>query len=730
MANKLEINVVADTSDAQKGIKDLEKDIEAVGKAAEDTTSVAAKQASLWGDSLAGVKAALPTPADAKGIEAIGDAALVASRSTAIVETRMQRLGRVMSTMGRTLASGFSQAFTGLARAGLAAGRLLGTAIMTGLKLTAIGAIIALGYTIYQQFRTLFDKISGAAAASAKAIRDAFSAGLEVSQLRAFEGLGKALGLSEEAATDMAQAMGELNVTLREGGEPARQLDAIVKTLGGDLAALDPANAQSVANFLSSIQGSYKQLDALQQKAVLEKLFPSASVETLAQIHTALNGATIDVGKLTEEISKYQKQAAATDKWNSTMAASWGKLTAAAGNLWNAWLELTGIGQAFQEATNALPAMVSAMANHVNAAAEVVRNLPQLISKAATEVLAAFKAMFDQLVQAAITGWNAVWDAAVGAVNAGIAKVKSALSAFADWFEERMRAIRAAGSATAIGGMAGQQQQRQSVPMPFAGGGVGLRAAGALYQNPYSGLSGRAAPRAANSNIGTGLTAQMDQILFRWKEYEKQVESAAVATQAASKTITTSMKTASAGTDELVSSATAANDNLSAMSETAVDMNSEFSAWAEDAVMGFVDAAIAGEDFRDVLAGILADLAKMALQKFVMGPLFSGLFPGASATAPAGLNAAAGGGGTIPYGLDTAATGLGGLANIAGRGISPTAGGETINNNIGDINIDMPRGQVTATTEDGKRLGLQIEKAVQAILVKESKPGGILRQVA
>ncbi|MDX0787363.1 hypothetical protein GOD70_12645 [Sinorhizobium medicae] len=687
MANKLEINVVADTSDAQKGIKDLEKDIEAVGKAAEDTTSVAAKQASLWGDSLAGVKAALPTPADAKGIEAIGDAALVASRSTAIVETRMQRLGRVMSTMGRTLASGFSQAFTGLARAGLAAGRLLGTAIMTGLKLTAIGAIIALGYTIYQQFQKLFDKISGAAAASARAIRDAFSAGLEVSQLRAFEGLGKALGLSEEAATDMAQAMGELNVTLREGGEPARQLDAIVKTLGGDLAALDPANAQSVANFLSSIQGSYKQLDALQQKAVLEKLFPSASVETLAQIHTALNGATIDVGKLTEEISKYQKQAAATDKWNSTMAASWGKLTAAAGNLWNAWLELTGIGQAFQEATNALPAMVSAMANHVNAAAEVVRNLPQLISKAATEVLAAFKAMFDQLVQAAITGWNAVWDAAVGAVNAGIAKVKSALSAFADWFEERMRAIRAAGSGAAIGGMV-PQPQRQSVPMPFAGGGIGLRAAGALYQNPYSGLSGRAAPRAANSNIGTGLTAQMDQILFRWKEYEKQVESAAAATQAASKTITTSMKTASAGTDELVSSATAANDNLSAMSETAVDMNSEFSAWAEDAVMGFVDAAIAG------------------------------------------LNAAAGGGGTIPYGLDTAATGLGGLANIAGRGISPTAGGETINNNIGDINIDMPRGQVTATTEDGKRLGLQIEKAVQAILVKESKPGGILRQVA
>ncbi|MDX0487220.1 hypothetical protein GOC76_23770 [Sinorhizobium medicae] len=718
MANKLEIGVVADTSDAQKGIKDLEKDIEGVGKTAEKTSEQAAKSTDLWGQSLQGVKAALPVPADARGITAIGDAAITASRSTAIVETRMQKLSRVMRTFGTTILAGFSRAFSGLAAIGMAAGRLLGNALMLGLKATPLGVLLALGATVYQQLKKAFDKISGAAEATAKAITNAFSAGLEVEQFRAFEGLGKALQLSADEAADFASAMGPLQRLLKEGGEPAEQLAAAVKLLGGDLKALDPTNAQSVATFLASIQSSYKQLDQLQQKTVLEKLFPSASVETLAKIDQALDGTTLNVGELTAAIGENVAQSKEADRWNGQMATALGKLGKALQNLWDAWLKLTGIGPLFEKALGAVPVLTERVAQHIERVAEVVGKMPRLIAEAGKNVLAAFEKMFTDLTAAATRGWNAVWDAAVAAITAGINRVKQLFTDLAGWIEGKWAAIKASiPSFEDLNPFA----QRQSVPVPFAAGG--LRAAGVAYESPYSSLAGRAAPRAANSNGGLG--AQMDQILFRWDEYTRQVEEAASVTRLAGTTITEAMKEAASGTDTLTRAASAANDNLSTISDTATTMQDDFNAWAENAVMGFVDAAIAGEDFRDVLAGILADLAKLVLQRYVFDAILPGA--GARASAPAGLNAVSG---AVPYGLG-APSDLGGLANIAGRS---TAAAGTIDNSttieVGDVVVNMASGQVVATSEQGKRLGMQIEKAVQAVIIRESKPGGILRQVA
>lgn len=730
MANKLEINVEADTADAQKGIKDLEKDIEELGKTSAESSDLAAKQASLWGDSLASVKDRLPTPADAKGIEAIGDATLTASRSTAIIETRMQRLGRTMSNVGRTLAAGFTAAFAGLGRIALAAGRMIGTALITGLSLTAVGAIVALGLTIYQQFRKILDKVTGAAEAAAETMKNAFAAGLEVSQLRGYEGLGEALGLSAEAASDLAASMGPLQEKLKAGGEDSKQLAEAIRLLGGDLSQLDPTKAESMARLLASIQESYKQLAPLARQKLLSMMFEGADMATLATIDQQLMGTKINVNDLAAAIEKYKRQAQESDKWNSAMAASWGRLQTAAGNLYNAWLELTGLGPALEQATAALPAMVDVLAQQMNKVAEVVRNLPQTVSKAAADVVAAFKKMFDDLVAAAVAGWNAVWNAALGAINTGIAKVKSAIQSFVDWFNQAMQRMRAASAGEAIGGMV-QGPQRRSVPVPFSGGGAFMRSAGALAPSPYSPFAGRAAPRAANDNLGMGgMAAQMDAVLFRWKEYTKEVEKAAATTERAGQTIKTSMDKASVGTDKLASTAEAANDNLSAMDATAQEMDSAFASWAESATMGFLDAAMAGEDFRDVLADILKDLAKLVLQQYVLKPLFGGLFPGAySATAPAGLNASTD---TPSSGMIRApsAAEVSGLANTAGRQQAQIGGSTTVNNNVGDIRIDMTTGQVAATTEDGKRLGQQIEKAVQAILIKESKPGGILRQVA
>ncbi|MCA1404699.1 hypothetical protein I6F26_10140 [Ensifer sp. IC3342] len=730
MANKLEINVEADTADAQKGIKDLEKDIEALGKASAESSDVAAKQASLWGDSLASVKDKLPTPADAKGMEAIGDATLTASKSTAIIETRMQRLGRTMSNVGRTLAAGFTRAFAGLGRIALSAGRMIGTALITGLSLTAVGAIVALGLTIYQQFRKILDKVTGAAAAAAETMRSAFAAGLEVSQLRAYLGLGEALGLSAEAASDMAAAIGPLQEKLKAGGEDSKQLAEAIRLLGGDLSKLDPTKAESMARLLASIQESYKQLAPLARQKLLSMMFEGADIATLAAIDQQLMGTKINVNDLAVAVEKYKRAAQESDKWNSAMATAWGNLTTAAGNLYDAWLQLTGLGPAFEQALAALPAMVNALAQHINKVAEIVRNLPQIISDAATQTVAAFKKMFDDLVAAATAGWNAVWNAALGAVKTGIEKVKSAIQSFVDWFNQAMQRMRAASAGEAIGGMI-PGQQRQSVPVPFSGGGAFMRSAGAMTTSPYSPFAGRAAPRAANDNgMGGGLVATMDAVLFRWKEYSKEVEKAAATTERAGQTIKTSLEKASVGTDNLASTAEAANDNLSEMDQTAQEMDSAFASWAESAAMGFLDAAMAGEDFRDVLADILKDLAKLVLQQYVLKPLFGGLFPGAfNATAPAGLNAdAMTQGGAGLRALSPAE--VSGLANIAGQQQAQIGGSTTVNNNVGDIKIDMTTGQVAATTEDGKRLGQQIEKAVQAILIKESKPGGILRQVA
>ncbi|OWZ92839.1 hypothetical protein B9J07_13575 [Sinorhizobium sp. LM21] len=48
--------------------------------------------------------------------------------------------------------------------------------------------------------------------------------------------------------------------------------------------------------------------------------------------------------------------------------------------------------------------------------------------------------------------------------------------------------------------------------------------------------------------------------------------------------------------------------------------------------------------------------------------------------------------------------------------------------NLGDVSVDVQTGMVTATNEDARELGRRIDTAVQAVMVRESRPGGLLRQ--
>lgn len=58
------------------------------------------------------------------------------------------------------------------------------------------------------------------------------------------------------------------------------------------------------------------------------------------------------------------------------------------------------------------------------------------------------------------------------------------------------------------------------------------------------------------------------------------------------------------------------------------------------------------------------------------------------------------------------------------------AGRSTVDNstvNLGDVEINVPNG-VAATSKQAKELGLLIDKSVQGIIVRESRPGGLLRR--
>ncbi|WP_234843987.1 hypothetical protein [Sinorhizobium meliloti] len=65
------------------------------------------------------------------------------------------------------------------------------------------------------------------------------------------------------------------------------------------------------------------------------------------------------------------------------------------------------------------------------------------------------------------------------------------------------------------------------------------------------------------------------------------------------------------------------------------------------------------------------------------------------------------------------------------RSMVKRGGGTMIDNSqtsYGDITVNVP-GQVVASDDEGKRLGIMINRAVERVLVSEGRPGGILRRV-
>ncbi|MQX33289.1 phage tail length tape measure family protein [Sinorhizobium meliloti] len=192
----------------------------------------------------------------------------------------------------------------------------------------------------------------------------------------------------------------------------------------------------------------------------------------------------------------------------------------------------------------------------------------------------------------------------------------------------------------------------------------------------------------------------------------------------------------------------------------------QYAAIAKTAFSGFVNdlrnGVDAGEAFLNSLNRVIDGLINMTIEAMFAKNALGGLFGGLGGIFGGGqFGIAAGGGIGLYHG-----GGIVGQSNVPKRNVNPLmfANAPRLHNgllpgefpailqrgemvipknmrggsapvvdrstvNLGDVSVDVSTGAVVATSDEGKELGLKINKVVQAVLVAESRPGGILRRV-
>lgn len=198
-------------------------------------------------------------------------------------------------------------------------------------------------------------------------------------------------------------------------------------------------------------------------------------------------------------------------------------------------------------------------------------------------------------------------------------------------------------------------------------------------------------------------------------------------------------------------------DSVSAAKELAQaqeQLGQQYAGIAKSALSGFINdlrnGVSAGEAFRNMLNRVIDGIINMTIEtmfaKNALGGLFGGIFGGGKGLG-VGLYHRGTGGGTrdvrnVNPGIFAAAPRLHSGLNPGefpailqqGEKVIPRStvrrggsggGGNTY---LGDVAIDVQTGMVTASNEDARDLGQRINTAVQAVLVAESRPGGLLRQ--
>lgn len=165
----------------------------------------------------------------------------------------------------------------------------------------------------------------------------------------------------------------------------------------------------------------------------------------------------------------------------------------------------------------------------------------------------------------------------------------------------------------------------------------------------------------------------------------------------------------------------------------------------EDQLVEFV--ATGKASFNELAASILKDMSRVLIQQMVLKPLLGGLFPGITANATGNIYATTG---LVPFanggivnsptlfkfasggGFNTGLMGEDGPEAIVplrrgkdGKlGIVSTGGGST--SVVVNVNMQTGGSDVNASSGDGQLLGKALSEAVQAELIRQKRPGGIL----
>lgn len=227
--------------------------------------------------------------------------------------------------------------------------------------------------------------------------------------------------------------------------------------------------------------------------------------------------------------------------------------------------------------------------------------------------------------------------------------------------------------------------------------------------------------------------------------------------QAAGVTVTPELEAQIDGLAKGYATAAANVDQLKTSQANAAQAAQQFGSMAKDFLSGFISDLRNGKSATEALANALSRLADQLLD-MALNMLFSNLF-GGGGIGIAGFEK----GGIV--GRDRRDVkrrnpnlwkgaprfAVGGMVGLkpgevpivahrgelivprstlmkAARGQSAVAGGGNTTLN-GGVNIDMSStGMVAANAEDARKFGLRVQKAVQMIMVQESRPGGLLRR--
>ena len=162
----------------------------------------------------------------------------------------------------------------------------------------------------------------------------------------------------------------------------------------------------------------------------------------------------------------------------------------------------------------------------------------------------------------------------------------------------------------------------------------------------------------------------------------------------------------------------------------------------EDQLVEFVTTGKAA--FNELAASILKDMSRIIIQQMVLKPILTGLFPGITANAvgnvygPSGLVPFANGGIVNSPTLFQFAGGTGLMGEAGPEAIVPlrrgkdgklgivSTGGGGSTSVVVNVNMQTGESDTRASNGDGQLLGKALSEAVQAELVRQKRPGGLL----